>query len=86
MEAEIAGARTNKDKSGSGKGQMDEIVDVSTGEVKLGCGNKILRSVAIGSCTIRRTESVRWRTLCCLVKHPNNMPRKQDMPTTASVI
>jgi len=52
MEAEIAGARTNKDKSGSGKGQMDEIVDVSTGEVKLGCGNKILRSVAIGSCIV----------------------------------
>lgn len=31
---------------------MNKIVDVSTGEVKAGSGNAILRSVAIGSCIV----------------------------------
>ncbi|HUV40475.1 MAG TPA: chemotaxis protein CheD [Sedimentisphaerales bacterium] len=31
---------------------MKEVVDVNTGEVKLGTGEEILRSVAIGSCIV----------------------------------
>jgi chemotaxis protein CheD len=35
-----------------GQNKMKEIVDINTGEVKVGSGNIILRSVAIGSCVV----------------------------------
>ncbi len=34
------------------KAKMKEIIDVNTGEVKLGTGKIILRSIAIGSCIV----------------------------------
>lgn len=56
---------------------MKEVIDVQTGEVKAGCGNVILRSVALGSCVaVILADPPKQRAALAHVMLPGKAPDK----------